>query len=65
MPFNIRDAVKTELKEMLDLDVIEESDSPYCSPAFALKKKMVQLEFVTILELSTQSLKAMAIHAPI
>lgn len=39
IPLNIRSQVKEEIDEMVKLGVIEESASPFSSPAFAIKKK--------------------------
>ena len=39
IPFAMRDSVKKEVQTMLDLSVIEPSNSPYCSPMVIVKKR--------------------------
>ena len=33
------ETIKGEIKEMIDLDIVELSDSPYCSSVLIVKKK--------------------------
>ena len=33
------ETIKDEIKEMIDLDIVELSDSPYCSSVLIVKKK--------------------------
>ena len=37
-PFSTMETIKGEIKEMIDLDIVEPSDSPYCSPVLIVKK---------------------------
>ena len=39
LPFSTMETIKNEIKEMIDLDIVEPSDSPYCSPVLIVKKK--------------------------
>ncbi|BFZ17096.1 hypothetical protein BsWGS_20136 [Bradybaena similaris] len=39
IPFHFRKSVEEEIKEMLKMDIIEESDSEYCSPLIVVRKK--------------------------
>ena len=39
MPYSIRENLKTEIQEMLDLGIIRTSASPYASPIVIIKKK--------------------------
>ena len=45
LPFTSLDVVKDEVRSMLDLDVIEPSDSPYCSPIVLVRKKDGSVRF--------------------
>ena len=37
--FSTMETIKGKIKEMIDLDIVELSDSPYCSPVHIVKKK--------------------------
>ena len=39
LPFSTMETIKGEIKEMIDLDIVEPSDSPNCSPVLIVKKK--------------------------
>ena len=39
LPFSTMETIKGEIKEMIDLDIVEKADSPYCSPVLIVKKK--------------------------
>ena len=39
LPFSTMETIKEEIKEMIDLDIVEPSDSPYFSPFLIDKKK--------------------------
>ena len=39
VPIHMRDTLNAEIENMLKLDIIEESDSPYASPVVLVKKK--------------------------
>ena len=39
LPFSTMETIKDEIKEMIDLDIDEPSDSPYYSPVLVVKKK--------------------------
>ena len=39
LPFNIMKAAKDEVRNMINLGIVEPSESPYCSPALIVKKK--------------------------
>ena len=39
LPHAVRDSVKVEVKSMLDMGIIERSDSPYASPIVLIRKK--------------------------
>ena len=39
VPFSMRDVVDDEVRKMLELGIIESSDSPYCSPVVLVRKK--------------------------
>ena len=39
MPYSVRESIDCEIQDMLQLDVIEESVSPYASPIVLVKKK--------------------------
>ena len=39
LPFHLHQQLKSDLKSWLDLGVIEKSNSPYCSPLLAVRKK--------------------------
>ena len=39
VPYSVRDSLKKDLDEMLELGIIERSDSPYASPLVIVKKK--------------------------
>ena len=45
IPFKTRDVMESEIKEMLDLDVIEPSVSPYSSPVVLVPKKDGSVRF--------------------
>ena len=45
LPFTSLEIVKDEVNSMLELDVIEPSDSPYCSPIVLVKKKDGSIRF--------------------
>lgn len=38
-PFRMMEAAKDEIKDMMDLGIVELSVSPYCSPVLIVKKK--------------------------
>ena len=42
VPFKARDVMDSEIKEMLELGVIEKSVSPYLSPVVLVPKKTVR-----------------------
>ena len=44
-PFKIRDVMESEIKEMLELDVIEPSVSPYSSPVVLVPTKDGSVRF--------------------
>ena len=39
LPFNMMEAAKDEVRDMINLDIVEPSESPYCSPVLIVKKK--------------------------
>ena len=39
LSFNMMEAAKDEVRDIIDLGIVEPSDSPYCSPALIVKKK--------------------------
>ena len=39
LPFSMLETVGDEVRSMIDLGVVERSDSPYCSPVVIVKKK--------------------------
>ena len=39
LPFNMMAAAKDEVRDMINLDIVEPSESPYCSPVLIVKKK--------------------------
>jgi len=39
MPYSVREAINTEIQDMIKLDIIEETESPYASPIVLIKKK--------------------------
>ena len=39
LPFNMMEAAKEEVRDMINLDIVEPSESPYCSPVLIVKKK--------------------------
>ena len=39
LPFNMMEALKDEIKDMIDLGIVEPSVSPCCSPVLIVKKK--------------------------
>ena len=39
LPFNMIAAAKYEVRDMINLGIVEPSESPYCSPALIVKKK--------------------------
>lgn len=39
VPYQVTETVKTEVKKMLDMDIIEKSDSDYSSPVVLVRKK--------------------------
>ena len=39
LPFNMMEAAKDEVRDMINLGIVEPSESPYCSPALIVKKK--------------------------
>ena len=39
LPFSMLETVGDEVRSMIDLGVLERSDSPYCSPVVIIKKK--------------------------
>ena len=39
MPYTVRNDIQNEIKSMIDLDIIEPSNSPYASPIVLVKKK--------------------------
>ena len=45
VPFKARDVMDSEIKEMLELDVIEKSVSPYSSPVVLVPKKYGSVRF--------------------
>ena len=45
LPFTSKDIVEKEVKDMLELDVIEPSTSPYCSPIVLVKKPDGSIRF--------------------
>ena len=45
IPFKTRDVMEAEIQEMIDLDVIEPSISPYSSPAVLIPKKDGSVQF--------------------
>lgn len=42
-PPNIRDEIQRQVKELLEKDIIQESESPYNSPVFLVPKNQVQM----------------------
>lgn len=45
IPYALQDKVKRELQQMMDLGIIEETDSPYSAPVVLIKKKDNSLRF--------------------
>ena len=45
LPYSVRQAEKEEVDRMLASDIIERSDSPYCSPIVMVKKKDGSMRF--------------------
>ena len=41
------ETIKVEIKEIIDLDIVEPSDSPYCSSVLIVKKKDNSNRFCT------------------
>ena len=39
LPFSTMETIKGEINEMIDLDIVEPSESPYCSLVLIVKKK--------------------------
>ena len=39
LPYSMMQAVNDEVRSMIELGVIERSESPYCSPVIIVKKK--------------------------
>ena len=39
LPFITMEIIKGEIIEMIDLDIVKLSDSPYCYPVLIVKKK--------------------------
>ena len=39
LPFNMMEAAKDEVRDMINLDIVEPSESLYCSPVLIVKKK--------------------------
>ena len=39
LPFSMLETVGDEVRSMIDLGIVERSDSPYCSPVAIVKKK--------------------------
>ena len=60
LPYVLRQELKDEIKEMLDIGVIRKSSSPYASPVVIVKKRMVQ----TISVLTTRKLNKVMISDP-
>ena len=50
LPYNIMQTVGDEVRSMVELGVIELSDSPYCSPVIIVKKRTIQTGFALISE---------------
>ena len=38
LSFNMMEAAKDEVRDMINLDIVEPSESPYCSPVLIVKK---------------------------
>ena len=43
LPFNMMEAAKDEVRDMINLDIVEPSESPYCSPVLIVKWVKVEL----------------------
>ena len=39
LPFNMMEAAKDDVRDMINLDIVDPSESPYCSPVFIVKRK--------------------------
>ena len=39
LPFNMMEAAKNEVRDMIHLSIVESSESPYCSPALIIKNE--------------------------
>ncbi|XP_065921959.1 uncharacterized protein [Magallana gigas] len=52
IPYALQNKVKRELQQMMDLGIIEETNSPYSAPVVLIKKKDNSLKFISKLDLT-------------
>ena len=46
LPYSVRGEIQKEIQEMINIEIVRESDSPYASPMVVIKKRIDVIVFV-------------------